>query len=492
MNKIKHANPIDEVSQDFLDAVNARTRQWRVEAEVYFDGPESPPTIFTEEDIVNMELLEELADDTNPLGVITANELDITFSNDDRRFTPTNTDSPYHGKLKQDILIVPYLGLVIGDDQVEGVCLGEFWTKEWDSPSDEEHTYVNCLDRLHKWGKLHIEGSRTHRARRQYVFLLLVLHGLGFDIDPEIVDFEPNPSDFVDEENDWLIETDEEEEAFFATSEGCHGMWIPSGKAINVLSYVCKNFAFVDATRDGKLRFRPLSILRDTTHVAELNDTNQIMNLKSPGGYSDVYTRASVRRYLMGTKSSRPILETSMDEPGEEEEEFDEMEFEEPIGAVTCIAFRRAQDVSVSDIHTTATTSSFKMTGGDAHSDRVVGVEMYGRPIGKSGPKKVYVNESLEEEMGKNLFEIDCPTLQFTKPVRETGQLARDLLSDPYHRMTALVRGNPALIPGNIVKVSNASAKVKEEIAVLIHRRLRYDGGVEEEYKLYVAPQEEV
>ena len=84
----------DATDEDF----NAHSRCILLKLDIFFDGLQNEPLTVTRSDyLIDAELLEEAgAEDNNPLGAISANELAFSLYNDSGIFSPTNTESPYY------------------------------------------------------------------------------------------------------------------------------------------------------------------------------------------------------------------------------------------------------------------------------------------------------------------------------------------------------------------------------------------------------------
>jgi len=93
--------------------------------------------LYTMDEIMSMSLLEEVAFETGDvqLGAVSSNELDLTLSNDDDKFTPGNTQSIIQSYLKKNRYVRPYIGYVEGENTY-WFGLGGFWTVHWKVPTD--------------------------------------------------------------------------------------------------------------------------------------------------------------------------------------------------------------------------------------------------------------------------------------------------------------------------------------------------------------------
>ena len=123
-------------------------------------------TYYTD-DIVDLGILEETNSDTGivPIGNVSANELDLSILNTDRRFSYGNTDSPYVASLRSGRKIRVWLGFVLpvgstdqtGDvtgyivntengEKVGYMPYGVYWSKDWVSSYRSMVTTTTAYD----------------------------------------------------------------------------------------------------------------------------------------------------------------------------------------------------------------------------------------------------------------------------------------------------------------------------------------------------------
>ena len=86
--------------------------------------------------LINIDLLEELTylDDVEALGGMSANEVTITLSNEDKQFYFNNAESPIAQHLKRNRKIEPWLGVELAPGLVEWHALGTYWSHNWNVP----------------------------------------------------------------------------------------------------------------------------------------------------------------------------------------------------------------------------------------------------------------------------------------------------------------------------------------------------------------------
>lgn len=114
--------------------------------EIYFNGFEEEPLTVTRDDfLIDYEVLEEAgADDKNPLGAISANELTITLSNHEDMFSPAYKEGPYYGLIKVGVMIIPYIKP--DEEGYEWKPLGKYFVSDWTSKLGSATASITCYD----------------------------------------------------------------------------------------------------------------------------------------------------------------------------------------------------------------------------------------------------------------------------------------------------------------------------------------------------------
>ena len=123
--------------------------------------------LYKSDDIVELSILEESNSDTGivPIGNVSANELDLTLLNTDRRFSHGNTDSVYVNVLRSGRKIRVWLGFILpvgstdqtGDvvgyivetvagEKIGYMPYGIYWSKDWISSYDSMVTKTTAYD----------------------------------------------------------------------------------------------------------------------------------------------------------------------------------------------------------------------------------------------------------------------------------------------------------------------------------------------------------
>jgi hypothetical protein len=116
------------VDSDF----NSSTREIVCKLEIYFDGEDATPMTITRDDyLVDMDILNESgADSINPLNAISSDEISFRLYNENGLFNPSNKQGALYGKIKTNIIVIPYIKPVV-DEEVEWIQMGKYFVTDW-------------------------------------------------------------------------------------------------------------------------------------------------------------------------------------------------------------------------------------------------------------------------------------------------------------------------------------------------------------------------
>lgn len=114
---------------------NAKSRMVECKLDIYFDGENAAPTTVTKDNyLVSWHVLEEVSSDSAaPFSSVSANELSFELANRNNVFSPMNTSSPFHGKIKTGIKVAVYVRIVAADSTYDWDPFGVFYLSDWQS-----------------------------------------------------------------------------------------------------------------------------------------------------------------------------------------------------------------------------------------------------------------------------------------------------------------------------------------------------------------------
>ena len=112
---------------------NSSAREIVCKLDIYFDGDDKPPMTITRDNyLVDADFLNESgADSTNPLNAISSDEISFRLYNDNGLFNPSNSSGALYGKIKTNVLIIPYIKPVVNEEDIEWIQLGKYYATDW-------------------------------------------------------------------------------------------------------------------------------------------------------------------------------------------------------------------------------------------------------------------------------------------------------------------------------------------------------------------------
>lgn len=139
---------------------------------------------YLSDQIESIRLLEEVGYNTGslPIGNLSANEIDVSLSNADRRFDLNNSQSPLYGYIKRNRRVTAWLGANI-NETIEWHLLGVFWTTSWDISKDSLVAKLTARDRLELLRQTDFETSIVYENKTLYELFEIVLQDAGLSAD---------------------------------------------------------------------------------------------------------------------------------------------------------------------------------------------------------------------------------------------------------------------------------------------------------------------
>jgi hypothetical protein len=149
------------VSDAFQQTILGTNRKIYVKVTVYWT--DNLQVTYSGKDLFALTLLEQKDKYSGLLsaGNLSANALEISFNNISRIFDPFNETSPLFGLLKPNRKLEPFIGVDVGEGNIEWISLGIFWSGEWTSPEEKISTFVNGIDRLEMLDRTLFERGRV-------------------------------------------------------------------------------------------------------------------------------------------------------------------------------------------------------------------------------------------------------------------------------------------------------------------------------------------
>jgi len=438
------------VSSAYETAINASSRYIVPKVEVYFDGDSNPPTIFTGSGLTKIRFLEEAsADNGNPLGLVSSNDIELSFDNSSRNFTPTNTAGLYYGKLKPNVLVKPYLGLELPGATYEYIPLGVFRTGDWSSPSGTVEATVTCFDRLYEIGDkdvpmLPVKQNTT--VGELFVLLFTALGITDFSVDASLN--QPIPID-----------------------------WLPQGNVRNALQTLAvAGNCSVATNRYGYIVVRSNFITG--TVVETWTDANQIFTAENPQKYLDTYSKVKINYYQPYIKPSASLLKVENLKIPNGGLTLTNISFTTgPVATVDQVILSGAVNSLVDSVEYGAWGITVTIT--NTSVEETVTLEVTGKAIDSISSSYELQDDTAVASFGEKVFPVENYLIQSLDVAKTYAAELLQYVKDPLANISLSIRGNPAVEVGDVIQIQNDTDKIGTVDFVPTRITLNYDGALD-------------
>ncbi|ABB15636.1 hypothetical protein [Carboxydothermus hydrogenoformans] len=430
-------------SGEYKEKIKADYREIVPKVEVYFDAT---PTVFTEDDIVSLRILEELQSFVNvPVGGISANELILTLRNDERQFTPTNTASPYYNKINPRIKVVPYLGVRLSTG-TEYIPLGQYYLYSLSAPADSVEATFTCYDDLFWIGKKKGNSSKVYTSVTAKKAFEIIFN--AFDVTKYYID---DSLAIITIPYFWL--TDE-----------------TAGEILQKLALVTG--ANVYAGRDGKINVKRQSTAG--TPVITMTDNDLIIAGENPQRYDNYYSKLTARIHYF-TPVEDKLLEISGEEISPGTTALPEYAFDmSPVLNIKDITITEAANITANAVEYTATKVILTVNNSGAVAEKPL-ITITGTALKDKMSSISFANPVVFDERE---LEIDSIYIQNYAVAQNILNNLQQVISDPYATVVLETRGDPSLELGDIITAIDNADKLGIVNLLIYRQNIDFTGGL--------------
>ena len=449
-------------SQEYQNKIIQNVRQFASKVEIYFDGPNVDPVTFYSDDyVVGMSLLEEYHTHArNPLGLISSNEISIILANPGNMFTPTNTNSPYYTKLLPNLLVKPFIGLVLNWEEeeeveeyvpeIEYIPLGQFYTGDWMTSGNDLQVNIRCTDGISKQFnkrmlQVPIQENTSTKDLFEKLFTVMNIDSSSYEIDESL------------------------------STEIRYG-WFEGNQLREVIQNLANNSCCsVFINRYGKIIVRNNYTVGDPVLV--LTDQDQVISSQAPQKYSKVYSTLDVEHgkpYIGRSTEIFSIHNVGIDQDGID---FKRGAFRNgPVAVIDHIVIQGSEDVEIDSFSYGAWDFTLRLLNHGPSTD--ITIIMYGTSIEFTEDVVKVSNEELVDVIGDKNLSMHPYLVQDESTAVGFGNLLLGLVSDPIGHITAEIIGNPALELGDTITIQNPTHAMDYLDVVITKLQLQYQGGL--------------
>lgn len=413
------------------------TRHILGKLEIFFDGYENEPiTIDMSNYLIDYQIVEEAsAEDKNPLGAISANELTFTLTNFKGIFSPSNVNGPYYGKIKTGVMVKPYIK---PGNAINWTPLGVYFVSDWNSKMGSATAFVTCCDviqdlLLSPMPDLDVKLNVTFASYIKYV---LRMYGFA--------------NAEVDEKLNMLLP---------------YG-FIAYDKTPDLLQAIVEaSMSVLVATRLGSLAVKKL---RRSTPVATFTDSNQLISVDIEQSIIKTYNGVKLTYVIPQLSEDREVLVVDNLGIPKGTTTHNLIKYSKPVFNISAVAI--SGDVpSVIEKYTSTNFGITLVTRLDAEESTSAKLSVTGKNI-----------DLVEQELNDgltNMLEVYNPYIQISNYAANYKESLTNFVNADIPVLELTVRGNPDITIGETVEVHSAKYKI-DFVGIVKRTVLKYSGNL--------------
>lgn len=415
------------------------TRHILGKLEIFFDGYENEPiTIDMSNYLIDYQVVEEAsAEDKNPLGAISANELTFTLTNFNSIFSPSNVNGPYYGKIKTGVMVKPYIKP--GDDEVVAwTPLGVYFVSDWNSKMGSATAFVTCYDVIQELllSSMPDLDVKLNVTFTNYIKYVLSMYGFA------------------------NAEVDETLSALLPYG------FVAYNETPDILQAIVEaSMSVLMTTRLGSLAVKKL---RRGTPVATFTDSNQLISVDVEQSIIKTYNGVKLTYVIPQLSEDREVL--VVDNLGI------------PTGKVTHNLIKYSKPVfNISAVTLSGTVPSVieKYTStnfGITLVTRLNAEESASSKLSVTGKNIDLVEQELNDDLA-NMLEVYNPYIQVSEYADNYKASLTNFVNADIPVLELTVRGNPDITIGDTVEVHSNKYKI-DFVGIVKRTVLKYSGNL--------------
>lgn len=426
--------------------------------EIYFDGIDSAPlTVNRDEYLIDFTVLEETgAEAENPVGAISANEFTFTMYNPDRIFSPTNTESPYYGKININVPVKAYISVEDRVEEAEWLLLGTFYVDTWDTAIGSSVVNVSCTDKLRRileqpMPALQVEINESYADFFRRIFTSLEI---------------PTSDVIIDSTLDKVLKYS----------------YNNDGQVIDTLQPIAEAaMCYVYMGRDNKIHV--IDMMTDEDPVATFADTNQVKTIDIPQSILKTYSTVELI-YSMPSISPDIVVLTMTDAslvPGLGHLNRYKVS-QGPVYTYQYLSLLKAATSTVQGMHCNSWEVSLD-TFNSSSTPEAGDIEIIGNVIYANQTTIEKQNPAAVATIGVKPFSITNLFIQDTVYANQYADVMLNFITVDVPLIEVEARGNPLVLLGDTVLLQDDTHGVVYNTKV-VRAEYRYDGSLTCSYTL--------
>lgn len=411
---------------------------------------------YLDEDIVFIHLLEEQTFDdmTLPIGNVSANEIDIRLKNVNRKFDPSNKNSPLYGLLKRNRRMRAWLGAEVKQGEIEWYPLGVFWTLDWNAPNSQMYVDTTGRDRLELMRLTDFTKSQVYQDYSLYQLAEIVLQDYG--LKPEEYVLDPKLENIIIPYA-WFDRISHRDALAQIAAAGLARLYCDREGRVVMTVFEPADYPLYEFTKDW-------SII-DMDHPLAWSQITNVVEVKSsplaPGPTEEIYRSLEVITVPAGGEYSETIR-------------FNEV----PCLEVQAPSITAGPNVYVKSytIYAWGMDVTYQNTG--LTDETITEVIIQGKKLKPTGSRVAIARDERSiRDNGIQKKTIENPFIQSFQRAQEIADSILATYKDPRHDVTLETRGNIALQLGDRVTAPDDNEETKTDYFI-VRQDINWDGSL--------------
>ena len=426
---------------------NAVSRSIEMKLDIYFNGLNSEPFVVTRDNyLIDVDLLEETcADADNPFGTVSSNEVSFSLYNNEGLLSPTNPDSPYYGKIQSGVPIKVYIRPASETEEIEWQPMGEFYVSDWMTSVTGIVANITANDELLSiFGKPHVKipvlKNVTMRELYEAFFKAL---GIEAAIDEKL------------------------------TEKLVYGYNVQENKNfLTDLSIGAQSYVFCD--RNGKPKVDYARGPQEVMHT--LTDSDQIIDIMSKQSILTDYTGIEVITNKPQESEVTSVLSlTELNVPSGNHTSSATSLSQTPLYRLVSAMLTGTSNVRVTDVVATCLDIVYSTTN-PSDKEVLAALNILGTFIETVAVSHV--------EGSDKILKVDNMYIQTDEYTEKFLRLLRAYVTNKVPVLELKIRGNPAYLPGEKIRVVSERYNV-DFTGVLVRQHFKYSGNLSSTIRLF-------
>ncbi len=402
--------------------------------DIYLD--ETPLEVTKQNYLIDSSWLEEgSADSSNPFGAVSSNELSFRLYNDKGIFSPTNPSSPYFGKIRNGIKVIPYIKV----EGTEWEQLGEYFVTDWEAAITGTYADVITND---QWYQIFSSAAPNYPVTLSLPFNEMIygvydLMGYSIQVSEELTEVLPvafiegTPLNFTQEMLTGAL-------AFCTSDKTGRSVVLPfiSTRPVRAILTDADQIKVVNAKQSTTKTYEGVELTYAIPSYTEVSKLVELTDIEIAPGISKILNVAS---------SSTPVLKHTL---------VDIQSTLEKISLVTYTASSQSLSFELLNPSQVSVAAS---------------LSVYGIPV--------IFTDVVVSDNSTTLLKVKNRYIQTVEYAMKYRELLENVVNSPVPFLTLSVRGNPLLNIGDRIQINSAKYNLVFD-GVIQRMSYNYDGGL--------------